>query len=189
MREITDEQQLREVVKEPPRAIAEKAVGRIDAESARFIESSPFFLLATSGPDGVDVSPRGDPAGTALVLDDGATVAFGDRKGNRRLDPLRNILHQPQVGLLFLVPGSSDTLRRGGRARIVHDPPFAARLEVSGHVPELAVMVEVEELFLHCAKAFLRSSLWDPSTWPDRRSVPTAGRMVKGQHGSGRPRR
>lgn len=181
MREITDEQQLREIVAEPPKVIKEKAVGRIDRESARFIASSPFFLLATSGPDGVDVSPRGDPPGSVLVLDDGAAVAFGDRKGNHRLDSLRNILHQPQVGMLFLVPGANDTLRLNGRARIVADPPWADRLEVSGSRPELAVVVEVDELFLHCAKAFLRSSLWKPESWPERRSVPSAGRIVKGQ--------
>ncbi|MBW0103715.1 MSMEG_1061 family FMN-dependent PPOX-type flavoprotein [Pseudonocardia sp. KRD291] len=184
MEEITDETRLREIIKEPVRAVAEKAVTRVDDESRRFLEASPFFLLATTGPEGAtDVSPRGDPPGSVLVLDDGRSVAFGDRKGNRRLDSLRNILHDPRVGMLFLVPGSGDTLRLNGRARIVHHPDFAERLAVSGSVPELAVVVEVEELFLHCAKAFLRSSLWDTATWPDRRDVPSAGRIAKSQSG------
>ena len=184
MEEITDEARLREIVAEPGRAVAEKAVDRVDAESRRFLEASPFFLLATTGPEGAtDVSPRGDPPGSVLVLDEGRSVAFGDRKGNRRLDSLRNILHDPRVGMLFLVPGSGDTLRLNGRARIVHHPDFAERLAVSGSVPELAIVVEVEELFLHCAKAFLRSSLWDPATWPDRRDVPSAGRIARSQPG------
>lgn len=183
MEEITDEARLREIVKEPLRAVAEKAIDRVDGESRRFLEASPFFLLATTGPEGAtDVSPRGDPPGSVLVLDDGRSVAFGDRKGNRRLDSLRNILHDPRVGMLFMVPGSGDTMRLNGRARIVHRPPFAERLAVSGSVPELAIVVEIEELYLHCAKAFLRSSLWDPATWPAREDVPSAGRIVKSQH-------
>ena len=184
MREITDESGLREIVAEPAPMIAEKARGRVDAESARFIEASPFFLLATSGPDGVDVSPRGDPAGNVLVLDDGAAVAFGDRKGTRRLDSLRNILHDRHVGMLFLVPGSNDTLRLNGRARILEGSELADRLTVSGSRPELVIRVDVDELFLHCAKAFRRSSLWDRSTWPERGAIPSAGDLVRAQYGT-----
>ncbi|MDL5160021.1 MSMEG_1061 family FMN-dependent PPOX-type flavoprotein [Actinomycetospora termitidis] len=181
---ITDEAALREVVAEPPRAVADKAIDHVDEESARFLAASPFFLFSTTGADGsVDVSPRGDPPGSVIVLEDGRRIAFGDRKGNRRLDSLRNVLERPQVGMLFLVPGSNDTLRVNGTAQIVRDPPFAHRLAVGRSVPDLAVVVTVEELFLHCAKAFLRSTLWDPQSWPDPADVPSAGRMARSQFG------
>src|SRR5690606_15032357 len=108
--------------KEPPRAIAEKAIDRVDEQSRLFLEASPFFLLATTAPDGgMDVSPRGDPPGSVLVLGDGRSLAFGDRKGNRRLDSLRNILANPRVGMIFLIPGINDTLRVNGRAEVIRD--------------------------------------------------------------------
>jgi PPOX class probable FMN-dependent enzyme len=182
-RKIESLAELREIVREPPKQVAEKAIARIDGESARFLRASPFFLLATADAQGrCDVSPRGDPAGSVLVLDD-CTVAFGDRKGNRRLDSLSNILEQPRVGMLFLVPGIGDTLRINGTARIVTDMPYLADLAVQGAVPELAVEVTVEELYLHCSKAFARSGLWETQSWPDRAQVPSAGRMVRSQHG------
>lgn len=185
MREITDEAALRAIVPDPPRLIAEKAIDHVDAESARFLAASPFFLLATTGADGsVDVSPRGDPSGQVLVLEDGRAVAFADRPGNHRVDSFRNILARPQVGMLFLVPGQDHTLRINGRARIVADPPFAERFRVKGKVPTLAVIVEIDELFLHCAKALLRSTLWDPSSWPAKADTPSAGRIAKSQSGT-----
>jgi uncharacterized protein len=183
MPEITDEATLRAIVSEPPAVIADKAIDHVDEQSRRFLDASPFFLLATTGADGsVDVSPRGDPAGQVLVLDGGRSVAFADRPGNHRLDSFRNILAHPQVGMIFLVPGRDHTLRINGRARIHQHPPFAADFSVKGRTPELAVVVEIEELFLHCAKAFLRSSLWDPTTWP--RDVPSAGKIAKSQSGT-----
>lgn len=185
MPEITDEATLRAIVSEPSRIIAEKAIDHVDAASRRFLEASPFFLLATTGADGsVDVSPRGDPAGQVLVLDEGRAVAFADRPGNHRLDSFRNILAHPQVGMLFLVPGHDHTLRINGRARIHQHPPFAGAFTVKGRTPELAVVVEIEELFLHCAKAFLRSSLWDPQSWPGPQAVPSAGKIAKSQSGT-----
>ena len=185
MPEITDEAALRAFVPEPPAIIADKAIDHVDAQSRRFLESSPFFLLATTGADGsVDVSPRGDPAGQVLVLEEGRAVAFADRPGNHRLDSFRNILAHPQVGMLFLVPGHDHTLRINGRARILAHPPFADRFTVTGKVPDLAVVVDIDELFLHCAKAFLRSSLWDPAAWPGRRDVPSAGKLAKSQSGT-----
>lgn len=185
MPEITNLAALRAIVADPPRLIAEKGIDHVDAASRRFLEASPFFLLATTGADGsVDVSPRGDPAGQVLVLDEGRSVAFADRPGNHRLDSFRNILEHPQVGMLFLVPGRDHTLRINGRARILADPPFAADFVVRGRTPRLAVVVEIEELFLHCAKAFLRSSLWDPASWPSGKDVPSAGRIAKSQSGT-----
>lgn len=188
MEHVTDEARLREIIGETSAAIRDKARDRVDPVTAEFLAASPFFLLATTGPDGVDVSPRGDPAGCALVLDE-HTIAFADRKGNRKLDSLRNILHDPRVGMLFMVPGSNDTVRVNGRARIVHHPDFAERLTVRGSAPELAVVVDIDELYLHCAKAFLRSSLWDPATWPAKGEVPSAGKLVKGQYGIPGPAR
>ncbi|MBN9790634.1 pyridoxamine 5'-phosphate oxidase family protein [Pseudonocardia sp. TMWB2A] len=181
MEHVTDEARLREIIGEVPEFIRDKARDRVDPVTAEFLAASPFFLLATTGPDGVDVSPRGDPAGTLIVLDE-HSVAFADRKGNRKLDSMRNILHDPRVGMIVVVPGSNDTVRINGRARIVYRPDFADRLTVKGSTPEVAIVVEIDELFLHCAKAFLRSSLWDTATWPGKAAVPSAGKLVKGQY-------
>jgi uncharacterized protein len=183
-RVIETEAELREYVAPPPRFIAEKGIDHIDPESRRFIEMSPFFLLATSAGDGTcDVSPRGDPAGSVLVLDD-RTLAFADRKGNGRLDSLVNLLQRPRVGLLFMMPGSGDTVRVNGRARIVAEAPYLDRLAMKNVVPRLAVEVVVEELFLHCARAFTRSRLWDTSTWPVNGDVPSAGQIAKSISGT-----
>jgi PPOX class probable FMN-dependent enzyme len=182
-RVLRTEAELRELVDEPAKLAAEKVIDHIDAESRRFVEASPLFLLATSAEDGTcDVSPRGDPPGSVLVLDD-HTLAFGDRKGNRRLDSMMNILQRPRVGLLFLVPGMRETLRVNGTAQIVTDAPYLPRLAVRNVVPRIAIEVRVEELFLHCGKAFARSNLWDPATWPKKGAVPSAGRMVRSQLG------
>jgi uncharacterized protein len=185
MPEITDEAGLRAIVSEPPAFIAEKAIDHVDAQSARFLAASPFFLLATTAADGsVDVSPRGDPAGQVIVLDEGRAIAFADRPGNHRLDSFRNILAHPQVGMIFLVPGQDHTLRINGRARLLQHPPFADRFAVGARTPELAVHVAIDELFLHCAKALLRSALWDPAGWPARRDLPSAGAIAKSQSGT-----
>lgn len=179
---VSTEDELREVIAQPAPAIRDKPVAGIDEDSRRFLEASPFFLLATSGQDGtVDVSPRGDPAGYVLVLDDGRSLAFADRDGNRRVDSMRNVLRNPDVGLLFIVPGVEHTLRINGRARIVRDGPLPERFAVNGTPPELAIVVEVDELFVHCGRAFARSSLWDPRTWPDRADLPTSGTLFKSQ--------
>jgi uncharacterized protein len=179
---IRSEEELRALVPPPTQFVAEKAIDHIDDASRRFLEASPFFLLATAATDGsCDVSPRGDPPGSVAVLDR-RTLAFGDRKGNRRLDSLRNILANPRVGMLFLVPGSGDTMRVNGTARIVADAEYLPDLARGGVVPHLAVEVAVEELFLHCSKAFGRSTLWDPATWPGKGTVPSAGQIVRSQH-------
>ncbi|MFC7304320.1 MSMEG_1061 family FMN-dependent PPOX-type flavoprotein [Streptomyces monticola] len=188
-REIRSEAELREIVRAPMRVVAEKDIDRIDPESRRFIEASPFFLLATSAADGTcDVSPRGDPPGSVLVLDE-QTLVFGDRKGNRRLDAFRNILQRPRVGMLFVVPGYGDTVRVNGSARIVTEAPYLPRLAQQDVVPQLAVEVRVEELFSHCSRAFSRSRLWEPDSWPDRDTVPTAGQLARSQSGSRIPAR
>ncbi|GAB2670247.1 pyridoxamine 5'-phosphate oxidase family protein [Saccharopolyspora gloriosae] len=187
---VSSDAELRELVAQPHPVIAEKSIDRVDEQSRLFLAASPFFLLATTSSDGsLDVSPRGDPAGAVLVEDEGRTLVFADRPGNRRLDSLRNILRHPQVGMLFMVPGVNDTLRVNGTATIVREAPYFERLEVEGKRPDLAISVRIDELFLHCAKAFLRSSLWDPAGWPDRESVPSAGRIAKSQAGTKVPER
>lgn len=183
LRIVDSEDGLREVVEEPVRAMAEKAISCVDEQSRRFIAASPLFLLATSGADGeLDVSPRGDAPGSVLVADDGRSLAFPDRQGNRRLDAMRNMLRNPQVGMLFVVPGVGETLRVNGRATIVRDAPFFAAW---GGPPQLAIVVQVEELFLHCGRAFQRSSLWQPPSWPDRADLPSTGELVKSQRAAG----
>ncbi|MCF6471536.1 pyridoxamine 5'-phosphate oxidase family protein [Nonomuraea sp. MG754425] len=179
IRTVTTEAELREIVKEPQQTIWDKDIARIDEHARTIIAHSPFVLLATANTDGMcDVSPRGDPAGSVLVIDD-HRLALADRPGNHRLDSFRNVLLNPHVGLLFLVPGMNETLRVNGRASIVSDAPFFDDLTVKGKRPQLAILVEVEELYMHCAKAFLRSSLWQPETWPDRKGLPTLGQIAK----------
>lgn len=178
---IESHEALREHLGHPKETTKGKIIPFIDQHARTVIEHSPFYLLATASADGTcDVSPRGDPAGSVLVLDD-QTLVMADRPGNKLLDSQRNILDNPHAGLLFLVPGMNETLRINGRAKLVADAPFFDDLVVKGKRPQLAIMVEVEELYLHCAKAFLRSSLWKPDTWPDRSVLPSAGRMFRDQ--------
>ena len=140
-----------------------------------WLAATPFCLLATSAPDGsCDVSPKGDPAGQLVHVIDDTTIAIAERPGNRRADGYHNILANPHVGLIFLIPGRGDTLRINGRARLVSDAPFFDAMQVKGQRPLLAVVVDIEQIFHHCSKAFLRSQLWHPETWTDpvpRRAV------------------
>jgi PPOX class probable FMN-dependent enzyme len=162
---VTDETELRELLGEPMPAALAKERTRLHALDREWLAASRFCLLATSGADGsCDVSPKGDPAGFVLVLDD-TTIAIPERPGNRRVDGFRNILANPHVGLISFLPGRGDTLRVNGRARLVRDAPFFDRMVVKGHRPVLAVVVDVEQVFSHCSKAFLRSDLWKPETW------------------------
>ncbi|GAB3211034.1 pyridoxamine 5'-phosphate oxidase family protein [Marinactinospora thermotolerans] len=176
--EITSEAELAKLVGAPmPQSIAKerRALRDLDRE---WLAASPFCLIATSGADGsCDVSPKGDPPGFTLVLDD-TTIAIPDRPGNRRVDGFRNVLANPHVGLVYLIPGRGDTLRINGRARLVSDAPFFDRMVVRGHRPSLALVVEIEQVFHHCAKAFLRSSLWKPETW-NPEVLPSRPRIAK----------
>lgn len=173
---IDTEEELRALVGEPGPAAHAKVVRELDVHARDFIARSRFCLLGTAGADGCDVSPRGEPGAVALVLD-GRTLVLPDRPGNKRVDSFRNILHDPHVGLLFLMPPMSETLRVNGRARLVREAPYFADLTVDGRPPRFAVEISVEEVFLHCAKAFLRSELWDPQTWNDRDELPRAARI------------
>jgi PPOX class probable FMN-dependent enzyme len=150
---------------EPLPRVRDKVRPSLHQLDREWIAASPFCLVATSAPDGsCDVSPKGDPPGFVRVLDD-QTLAIPERKGNRRGDGYRNILANPHVGLLFVIPGRGDTLRVNGQARLVSHAPWFDDLVVKGHRPVLAMVVEVEEVFSHCAKAFMRSQLWHAETW------------------------
>ena len=178
---IDTHEALRDLIGETKPRTRQKILDHLDEHARNLIAHSPFVLLATSAPDGrCDVSPRGDPAGSVLVLDE-KTLVLADRPGNKLIDSFRNIVDNPHAGLLFLVPGMNETLRVNGRARLVSDAPFFDSLVVQGKRPRLAVVVEVEELYMHCAEAFLRSSLWDPATWPDRSSLPSLGTILRDQ--------
>jgi hypothetical protein len=178
MVEITSEAELRELVGKPIPRVAHKERHKLNAIDRQWLARSPFCLIGTAGPDGAcDVSPKGDPPGFTLVLDD-RTVVIPDRPGNKRVDGMRNIVANPHVGLLYMVPGRGDTLRISGRARLVCDAPFFEQLIVNGNRPKLAIVVEIDEVFFHCAKAFMRSKLWDPESW-DPAALPTRARIAK----------
>lgn len=163
--EITTVEELEAVVGEVMPRAAHKVRTALGPIHRQWLARSPFLMLATSAADGTcDVSPKGDPAGMALVIDD-ATLAIPERPGNRRVDGYRNLMSNPQVGLIFLVPGRQDTLRVNGRARLLRDAPYFDDMVVKGHRPILALEVAVEEVFFHCAKAFMRSALWEPASW------------------------
>lgn len=182
---ITSEEELRRLIEHPHPVMRDKAIPLIDDQSRRFLEASTFFLLATSAADGsLDVSPRGEPAGGVLVLDR-HSLAFVDRPGNRRLDSFRNILQRPAVGLLFVVPGVKEVVRVNGRATLVRDAPFLA--PYAGDGPALGVVVDVDELFLHCGQALKRASLWEPDSWPEPASLPTVGELFQSQSAHHRP--
>jgi PPOX class probable FMN-dependent enzyme len=176
--EITSYDELREVVPEPLQHAADKTRKELHELDRQWLAESPFCLIATSAADGsCDVSPKGDPAGFTMVLDD-STIAIPERAGNRRIDGFTNILTNPHVGLIYLLPGRGETLRINGRARIIREAPFFDDMVVKGNRPQLALVVEIEEIFHHCSKAFLRSKLWKPETWnPD--AMPSRAKIAK----------
>jgi uncharacterized protein len=176
--EITSVAELEAVIGTPLQRVAEKVRPVLDPIDVQWISRSPFCVLATSAADGTcDASPKGDPAGFAHVLDE-RTLALPERPGNRRVDGYRNVLSNPHVGLLFLVPGRNDTLRVNGRARLVRDAPWFDEMTVKGHRPVLALEVAVDEVFYHCSKSFLRSKLWQPEQW-DADAVPSRPRIAQ----------
>ena len=165
MAEITDVARLREIMGEPTGPALDKDRDRLEPMHEAFLERSPFCVLSTSDADGrCDASPKGDPVGSWHVVDD-TTLAIPERPGNRRADGFVNVLANPHVGLLFLVPGRGDTLRVNGRARLLDDAPYLDELAVKGKRPVLVLEVAIEQIFFHCSKAFLRSNLWKPETW------------------------
>ncbi|MBY6152339.1 pyridoxamine 5'-phosphate oxidase family protein [Vannielia litorea] len=178
---VADEAALRALYPAVSELAEIKSMAALDAHARAFIARSPFVCIGTQGAGGrADVSPRGDAPGFVEVLGDGL-LAIPDRPGNNRLDSLANILANGAVGLLFMVPGFDETLRVNGRAKLVRDAALLERMAVNGRAPRLAVVVEVEEVFLHCAKAFRRSKLWDPEARQDRGEMPSLSKMILDQ--------
>ena len=176
---ISAEDTLRTTLGDPSEVVKAKVSDRLNALTRQFVERSPFVCLATSAADGsCDVSPRGDPAGFVKVVDE-RTLLLPDRPGNRLADSFRNVLENPHVALLFVIPGISDTFRVSGRASIVEDRELLAPCAVEGKVPKLGLLIEVDEAYTHCPKAFLRAQLWDPDRYVDRSELPSSGELMR----------
>ena len=181
--DISTQEALRQYRNAPSRFVANKGIDLVDDVARRFIAASSMVVLATRRPDGgVDMTPRGDPAGFVHILND-HVLALPDRLGNNRADAFENILRDPGVGLYFIIPGHKESLRVSGQARIIRDTALMSQMEVRGHVPDLAILVKVEALLSHCPKAFVRANMWDSALWPDTQGVPTAGEFLK-EHGA-----
>jgi len=178
-RTISTIEDLEAIYGEPLGRAVTKELDHISDHYRAFIEASPFMTLSTVGPEGTDCSPRGDPAGFCRVADP-KTVLIPDRRGNNRIDSLRNIVRDPRVSLLFLVPGVGETLRINGRAEIVVEPDLLASFEMQGKLPRSVIRVTGERVYFQCTKALVRSSLWKPESWDEGRPVPTAGQILKG---------
>jgi PPOX class probable FMN-dependent enzyme len=174
-----DEAQLRKALGEPTELVKQKIADRLNSLTRQFVERSPFVVVATGRPDGgLDVSPRGDPAGFVRILGE-RTLLLPDRPGNKLADTLTNLLEDDRIALLFLIPGVNDTFRVNGRARIVDDPELLAASAVEGKVPQLGILVEVEEAYTQCPKALLRSELWNPERHIERSDLPRSGEILR----------
>ncbi len=171
---------LRRIYPEPKGRPVEKQLAALEEHSRRFIELSPFLVLATAG----DASPKGDPPGFVKVIDD-KTILIPDRRGNNRLDSMQNVLDNPNVGVLFFVPGLNETLRVNGRAEITDDATLLEPLAVNGKAPKTGTIVHIEEVYMHCAKALVRSKLWDPERHIDRTDFPPIGQVFADHIGGG----
>lgn len=176
--QVTSVEELRAIVGHPHEAVVKKVSDRLSGAHRLWLAHSPLGFVATTDAQGrVDVSPKGDPPGFVHVLDD-ATIAIPERPGNKRVDGFLNVLQRPQVGTVFVIPGRGDTLRINGHARILSDAEYFDAMAVQGKRPILALEIAVEEVFFHCAKAFLRSDAWAPDSW-DPGAVPSVAQMVK----------
>lgn len=177
MTTITSIEELETIYGAPSEAAIVKEVDRITPHYRAYIEASPFATLATCGPEGLDCTPRGDMPGFVRVEDE-KTLVMPDRRGNNRIDSLRNIVRDPRVALLFLVPGCGNTLRLNGRARISADPGLLKSLEMDGKAPRTALIVTVDAVYFQCSRALVRSDLWNPAGHVDPRSLPSAGEIL-----------
>lgn len=175
---IDSEVGLRSMYDNPSELVNNKIITVIDRHCQDYISKSPLLFMATSDSSGdCDVSPRGDAAGFVYVFDDKHLV-IPERPGNRRFDSLRNIISNPKVGLIFIIPGLEETLRINGQAKIIKDPEIMARMEAQGKIPKLGIAVEVEECYMHCAKAFKRSHLWDDKYWLLKEELPKPAAII-----------
>jgi hypothetical protein len=178
-RTITSEDDLREVIGAPAEVVVSKLADRLNHLTRQFVERSPFVCIATGRPDGgLDVSPRGDPAGFVRILDE-RTLLLPDRPGNRLADTLTNLLVDSRVALIFVIPGVGDTFRVNGRGRIVEDEELLAESTVDGKPPKVGILVEIEEAYTQCSKALIRSDLWNPERHIDRSELPSSGEILR----------
>jgi uncharacterized protein len=178
-RAIMTEERLREILGEPTPLVAAKIADRLNDLTRKFIERSPFLCVATAHAErGLDVSPRGDPEGFVQILDE-RTLLIPDRPGNRIADTLTNLLVDPRIALLFLIPGVGDTFRVNGRAEIVEDPELLAPSAVDGRAPRLGILVHIEEAFTQCPKALVRSDLWNAERQIERSELPSSGAIMR----------
>lgn len=183
MAAITTQEALRDLYRTPNDLVLRKQLDHLDQHARRFVELSPFLVMATSGSDGAaDATPRGGEPGFVAIADD-RTLLIPDRPGNNRLDALENLLAQPEIGLLFLIPGVDETLRVNGPVEIRDDDELRAGFGVNGREPATVLRVTVREVFLHCAKALMRSRLWDPEAQIERSQLPSLGQMLRDQIG------
>jgi PPOX class probable FMN-dependent enzyme len=181
---VRTEAELKELAGSPSPLAVNKAIPVLDGHCRDFIAKAPIVFIATADAEGwCDVSPRGDAPGFTAVIDD-KHLLIPERPGNRRFDSMRNILDNPHIGLIYIIPGLEETLRISGKACIVKDPGCLAPLEAQGKIPLLGIGVEVEQCFVHCAKAFKRSKLWDSASWPAEESLPSAARMLAAHAGA-----
>lgn len=183
---VTDQTQLRTVYREPGQTVLDKVIDHIDRGVADFLAVSPFAVLATASADRTDASPRGGPPGFARVLDQ-HRLAWGDLTGNNRLDSFTNVVQQPHVGLVFMVPGVLETLRVNGSATLVQDPAVLEACAIDGRVPKTAVVVEVRECYIQCGAALRRADIWNPDSWPAADVKPSAAAILKEHIGSDAP--
>lgn len=182
---VEDEAALRALLGEPSAIVCAKVTDRLNPLTRQFIERSPFVCLATADDQGhCDVSPRGDPTGFVRILDD-QTLLLPERPGNRLADSLRNILRNPHVGLLFVIPGVGDSFRVNGRALLTTDADLLAPCAVEGKVPRLGILIDIEVAYTQCSKAFLRSGLWESNRFVDRGLLPSAGAIQRAIQGEG----
>jgi hypothetical protein len=178
-RTIGDEAELRAIVGVPTELVAGKVADRLNDLTRQFIERSPFVCVATASPEGgLDVSPRGDPAGFVRILDE-QTLLLPDRPGNRIADTLTNVLEDPRVALLFLIPGVGDSFRVNGRGVVVDDPNLLAESTVDGKAPRLGILITIEQAYTQCSKALIRSDLWNPERHIDRSELPSGGEILR----------
>jgi PPOX class probable FMN-dependent enzyme len=178
---VTTEEQIYAINGVPSDRIRDKDTDYLTPLMEQFVAAAPFFLITTADSDGnCDVSPKGDPAGVVRVLDS-RTIAISDRLGNRRMDGHRNLLTNPHIGLIFIIPGVEETLRINGRGFITTDPELLETMAVQGKAPKLATVIEIYQAFMHCARAFLRSGLWQPEKWPDPDSIPSLAAIMNEQ--------
>jgi hypothetical protein len=174
---ITSMEQLQGIYGEKMGASVIKEIDYINSAYRKLIEAAPFVAIATSGPEGLDCSPKGDPAGFVRILDD-KTLAIPDRPGNNRIDGFHNIIRDPRIALLFLIPGVGETLRVNGRASISIDPELMQSFAINGKLPRCVLIVHIESIYFHCSKAIVRSKLWDDATKIDRKSLPSTGTII-----------